>query len=42
MYLAGLVADDAKMTKKDLNHWVKSANGKTHCISDCPLGRGRQ
>ena len=27
MYLAGLIADDAKMTKKDLNQWVKSANG---------------
>jgi len=27
MYLAGLVADDARMTKKDLNRWVKSANG---------------
>jgi 3-methyladenine DNA glycosylase AlkD len=27
MYLAGLVADDAKMTKKDLDHWVKMANG---------------
>jgi 3-methyladenine DNA glycosylase AlkD len=27
MYLAGLVADDAKMTKKDLNRWVKMANG---------------
>jgi 3-methyladenine DNA glycosylase AlkD len=27
MYLAGLVADDAKMTKKDLNHWVKMAKG---------------
>jgi 3-methyladenine DNA glycosylase AlkD len=27
MYLAGLVADDARMTKKDLNHWVKKANG---------------
>ncbi|MBI1831569.1 MAG: DNA alkylation repair protein, partial [Planctomycetes bacterium] len=25
MYLAGLIADDAKMTKKDLNHWVKNA-----------------
>ena len=22
MYLAGLIADDAKMTKKDLQHWV--------------------
>jgi 3-methyladenine DNA glycosylase AlkD len=25
MYLAGLVADDAKMTKKDLQHWVENA-----------------
>lgn len=25
MYLAGLVADDAKMTKKDLRTWVKTA-----------------
>jgi 3-methyladenine DNA glycosylase AlkD len=28
MYLAGLIADDARMTKKDLQHWVaKSENG---------------
>jgi 3-methyladenine DNA glycosylase AlkD len=27
MYLAGLVADDAKMTRKDLNHWAIMANG---------------
>jgi 3-methyladenine DNA glycosylase AlkD len=27
MYLAGLVTDDAKMTKKDLNRWAKMANG---------------
>ncbi len=27
MYLAGLVADDARMTKKDLNRWVKMAKG---------------
>jgi 3-methyladenine DNA glycosylase AlkD len=27
MYLAGLIADDAKMTKKDLQHWVKRAYG---------------
>jgi 3-methyladenine DNA glycosylase AlkD len=27
MYLAGLVADDARMTKKDLNRWVKTADG---------------
>ena len=25
MYLAGLIADDAKMTKKDLQKWVKGA-----------------
>jgi 3-methyladenine DNA glycosylase AlkD len=25
-YLAGLVADDAKMTKQDLRHWLKSSN----------------
>src|SRR5687768_5613982 len=25
MYLAGLIADDEKMTKKDLQHWVKTA-----------------
>ncbi len=26
MYLAGLIADDAAMTKKDLNRWVAKAN----------------
>jgi hypothetical protein len=26
MYLAGLIADDAKMTKKDLNEWAKQAH----------------
>lgn len=26
MYLAGLIADDARMTRKDLNHWVKRSN----------------
>jgi 3-methyladenine DNA glycosylase AlkD len=26
MYLAGLIADDPKMTKKDLNHWAKKSN----------------
>ncbi len=25
MYLAGLIADDVKMTRKDLNHWVRKA-----------------
>jgi 3-methyladenine DNA glycosylase AlkD len=29
MYLAGLVADDAKMTKKDLRHWLE----KAHCAT---------
>jgi hypothetical protein len=26
MYLAALIADDAKMTKKNLEHWVEKAN----------------
>jgi 3-methyladenine DNA glycosylase AlkD len=26
MYLAGLIADDAKMTKKDLQHWAEKAS----------------
>src|SRR5438445_1112393 len=26
MYLAGLIADDARMTKKDLRHWVATAS----------------
>ncbi len=26
MYLAGLIADDLKMTRKDLNHWVEKAH----------------
>ncbi len=26
MYLAGLIADDSKMTKKDLQRWVEKAN----------------
>ena len=26
MYLAGLIADDHKMTKKDLRHWAETAN----------------
>src|SRR5260221_14530914 len=25
MYLAGLIADDAKMTRKDLQHWAEKA-----------------
>src|SRR5437899_9589634 len=29
MYLAGLIADDLKMTKKDLQHWVENAYATT-------------
>ena len=32
MYLAGLIADDEKMTKKDLSRWVKAAY--CHAISE--------
>jgi 3-methyladenine DNA glycosylase AlkD len=31
-YLAGLIADDAKMTKKDLRHWAEKAN--CHALSE--------
>jgi len=31
MYLAGLIADDRKMTKKDLRHWL----AKAHCGALC-------
>src|SRR5258706_16311458 len=31
MYLAGLIADDLKMTKKDLQHWVN----KSTCTALC-------
>src|SRR4026208_379712 len=33
MYLAGLIADDAKMTKKDLQKWVKNATSAPLCGS---------
>jgi 3-methyladenine DNA glycosylase AlkD len=33
MYLAGLVADDARMTKKDLQRWVDNASGTALCGS---------
>jgi len=36
MYLAGLVADDAKMTKKDLNRWVKTAIGGALACATVP------
>jgi len=31
MYLAGLIADDLKMTKKDLQHWVDTATSDALC-----------
>src|SRR5205807_7896372 len=31
MYLAGLIADDLKMTKKDLRHWVEKATSASLC-----------
>jgi 3-methyladenine DNA glycosylase AlkD len=31
MYLAGLIADDLNMTKKDLRRWVEKANCPTLC-----------
>ena len=32
MYLAGLIADDHKMTKKDLQHWVDTATCDSLCV----------
>ena len=31
MYLAGLIADDLKMSKKDLRHWLETANCAMLC-----------
>src|SRR5437588_10950934 len=36
MYLAGLIADDDKMTKKDLRHWVEKANCASLCDYTVP------
>src|SRR5262247_2963419 len=35
MYLAGLIADDLKMTKKNLQHWVDHA--KCSAIAECTV-----
>ncbi len=35
MYLAGLIADDMQMTKKDLDRWAKQASW--HMISECTV-----
>jgi 3-methyladenine DNA glycosylase AlkD len=36
MYLAGLIADDLQMTKKDLQHWVENSNGALTCEYTVP------
>lgn len=36
MYLAGLIADDAQMTKKDLRHWVSKAYCGPLCGATVP------
>jgi 3-methyladenine DNA glycosylase AlkD len=36
MYLAGLIADDARMTKKDLQRWVDNANSDSLCNYTVP------
>ncbi len=36
MYLAGLIADDLKMTKKDLRHWLDKANCQALCEYTVP------
>jgi 3-methyladenine DNA glycosylase AlkD len=37
MYLAGLIADDLKMSKKDLTRWVEKAN--SHTITEYTVAR---
>ena len=36
MYLAGLIADEAKMTRKDLRHWLAKANCSALCEFTVP------
>src|SRR6185295_13431860 len=36
MYLAGLIADDARMTKKDLQRWVEKATSNSLCAYTVP------
>ena len=36
MYLAGLIADDARMTKKDLQHWIANATHEPLASSTVP------
>ena len=41
MYLAGLIADDEKMTKKDLQKWVQGANALTEYAVAWTAAEGR-
>jgi 3-methyladenine DNA glycosylase AlkD len=36
MYLAGLIADDRRMTKQDLQRWVERATAKMLCVYTVP------
>jgi len=36
MYLAGLIADDARMTKKNLQRWIDTANSDSLCNYTVP------
>src|ERR1700678_1283796 len=36
MYLAGLIADDARMTGKDLQHWAEKAHGGSLASATVP------
>lgn len=36
MYLAGLIADDEKMTKTDLQNWISNATSQTLCTFTVP------
>ena len=36
MYLAGLIADDLRMTKKDLRHWINNATSGSLCEYTVP------
>ena len=42
MYLAGLIADDARMTKKDLQRWVEKALCRVAARRHRAVGRGRE
>ena len=42
MYLAGLIADDARMTRKDLNRWAKKGGRGCAGVRHGPVGRGRK